>query len=67
MAIKFLHNCLKKDCGMSSSLTCIFFNNLAGIYLTNLQYEKAFNYTKKSLYLLEPEVKSCFLGILNCL
>jgi len=62
MSIKFLQNCLKKDCGISSNLTCIFFNNLAGIYLTNSQYEKAFNYTKKSLYLLEPEVIKLFLN-----
>ena len=56
MAVKFLENCLKKDSTTDTNLTGIFYNNLAGVYLTLGKYEKAFKYTKKSLYLLEPEV-----------
>jgi len=56
MAVKFLETCLKKDTTTNSNLTGIFYNNLAGVYLTLGKYEKAFKYTKKSLYLLEPEV-----------
>jgi len=56
MAVKFLENCLKKDSTTDTNLTGIFYNNLAGVYLTLGKYEKAFKYTKKSLYLLEPEI-----------
>jgi len=60
MAVKFLENCLKKDIGTSPALTCLFYNNLAGIYYAAKKYEKAFKYTKKSLYILEPEVSRIF-------
>jgi hypothetical protein len=57
MAVKFLQNCIKKDTGADPFLTCVLYNNLASIYLTHTNYEKAFKYSKKSLYHLEPEVK----------
>jgi len=65
LAAKFLENCLKKDIGTSPSLTCLFYNNLAGIYFAAKKYEKAFKYTKKSLYILEPEVLCILLNKLS--
>lgn len=61
MAVKFLQNCLKKDTGTDASLKCIFYNNISGIYLTHGNHEKAFKYTRNSLYTLEPLViLTCF-------
>ena len=55
-AIKFLKNSLKKESTSENCLSGILYNNIAAIYLINGNYEKAFQYSKKSLYILESKV-----------
>ena len=54
-AIKFLKKSLNSE-NLDDIIVSAIFNNISAIYLAIKDYEKTLKYSKKSIYIIEPEV-----------